>query len=145
MINHVWSVLCRKSIIDNETNNISLIDVLEQIQVNTVTQQKTLKPVRVPLEYEIVSLWSKDKSPKKASADIQVSLINSDGQIIKEFSHQLEIPLKTKRMRSRTRIAGIELSKSGKYQFAVKVKQQGQKNFKTIALLPIDVTIKAIN
>ena len=30
MINHAWTVICEKSIIDRDTNNVSL-DVLEQV------------------------------------------------------------------------------------------------------------------
>ena len=34
MIEHIWSVLCSRSVIDSETNNVSIQDVIEHIIIN---------------------------------------------------------------------------------------------------------------
>jgi len=56
MILHVWSILCTRSVIDSSTNNISLIDVLEQLNVNMPQSVSGSEPV-VPINYEFVSYW----------------------------------------------------------------------------------------
>ena len=65
MINHIWSVLCQRSVIDSKSNNISLIDIFEKLEVNLsvpVSEGKNkVKKINVPVNYEIVSLWTYDK------------------------------------------------------------------------------------
>ena len=59
-IEHVWSVLCEKSVIDSETNNLSLTNILEEIQISLKekgiidSSEKT-----VPINFELVTMWRK--------------------------------------------------------------------------------------
>src|SRR5882724_6999464 len=70
MIEHVWSVLCRSSTIDRQTNNISLLEVVEAIRIEwrgfpTVS----LTPMK------IVSLWTRDtvNTPARGQARVYVT------------------------------------------------------------------------
>jgi hypothetical protein len=56
MIRHAWTVLCSRSSVDSESNNMSLFDILEQVTI--------IEPPRGPgilaFPHEVVSLWTRD-------------------------------------------------------------------------------------
>ncbi|MBU0578764.1 hypothetical protein KKE34_05110 [Patescibacteria group bacterium] len=139
MINHIWTVLCRESVIDNQTNNVSLLNVLEQLEINIAAGVNFSKDkdLVVPISFELVSLWSRDDTKKKAIDEINISIIGHDGQKIKTLSKKIEIPKGKKRLRSRFRISGFPVKKSGIYYFVLKIN-----NFKKeIAKIPLEVKI----
>ena len=60
MINHIWTVVCTKSVIDSDTNNISLIDTIERLRINLpIGQSSNTAPINISINFEIVSLWER--------------------------------------------------------------------------------------
>ena len=84
MINHIWSVLCQRSVIDSKSNNISLIDIFEKLEVNLsvpVSEGKNkVKKINVPVNYEIVSLWTYDKEDQGKNIYLQIKFILPGGK-----------------------------------------------------------------
>lgn len=143
MLKHIWSVLCRKSIIDSETNNISLNDVLEQliidIKVKKEDEQK-LNAINLPIEFEVVNMWFKSgKTALKAS--MSVDFINPRGSVVKNFIQEFEMTPEMRRMRTRVKILGMALDTSGDYLVKVSIKENGEKEYSQVAELPIEVHI----
>ena len=67
MLKHIWTVLCRRSVIDQETNNLSIHDVFEQIEVDVKVnpdKQGDVKEFNVPIEYEVINFWMKVNDEK---------------------------------------------------------------------------------
>lgn len=63
-IKHIWSVLCKESVINQDDNNVSIHGVLEELSVFLAPARETGKlPEKfgIPMNYEIVSMWQKDK------------------------------------------------------------------------------------
>lgn len=143
MINHIWSVLCRKSVIDGETNNLSIFDVLEQVSIDAKVKKgagsKDVK-INVPIEYEVVSFWSKSHNAKASTSAIKLEIINPDGKVEKTFEQPLEIPEDKKRLRSRIRIKGFVAEDSGVYIF--KISYKDNKEYVEAANLPFEVILK---
>lgn len=142
MINHVWSVLCRESVIDGDTNNISLLNIFEQLEVSITQQTKTEFPIRVSINYELVSLWTKTGKKRTEKIDIEVMFVDPNGQILMKLPKKLKISENLTRLRSRLKISGIQISKSGNHLFRVKMKRKGDSKYKVVAELPLDVKIK---
>src|SRR3989344_8530142 len=98
MLKHVWSILCRKSIIDIDTNNITLSDVLERIIIN-VNQEENFKDktlnYSLPIEFEVVSLWFNDLGNKDLKVETKIEIFSPQGKLVTTFSHIFEIPLGT--------------------------------------------------
>lgn len=148
MMQHVWSVLCGRSVIDIETNNLSLFDVFEDLKVdvksNTLSETNggTInKKINIPIKYEVVSMWSKDKDIKVATGTMQIELIDPTGKSLKSFNHNLEIKEAYNRIRSRIKITGIELTISGTYIYRIKLKEGDKENFRTVVEIPLAVKI----
>lgn len=144
MIKHIWSVLCQKTIIDSDTNNISLVDILEQLtaNVNIKDPKNEPKEINVPINFEVVSFWLKDSAEKVVKADLEIEIIDPEGKVLKKFPQTLKFPPNIRRLRSRLRIIGLVLTVSGNYIFKVKIKDEKRKEYQDVAELPLEVNLK---
>jgi len=146
-VKHIWSVLCKHSIIDNETNNINLEEVLERLQVDVGVDPKTPKAlperVTIPFGFEIVTLWARknfeDKDERKV--DVRIEIIDPSGKKISEIVNSFVLTPNFRRMRGRARSGNIILTTSGLYIFKVSGKEFGEKDFDVVAELPLEVEI----
>lgn len=145
MIKHIWTVLCRKSVIDNESNNLSLYDILEQLSISVKPEKETVKKtvkINLPLEYEVVSLWVKQSSKDGFNGEIKLEIINPEGSVVKTFEQPFIIQDNKNRLRSRIRINGFVVDGSGVYLFRISYKEKQEKNFTQISEVPLEVSLK---
>ncbi len=49
---HVWTLLCREAIIDSTTNNITLVNILDQIQVHLIELGREEPKGSLPISME---------------------------------------------------------------------------------------------
>ena len=70
MVEHAWSVLCDRAIIDQQTNNI-VLNVIEHVKF-THEAEETGKPLLMRLNGELVSLWYKEPGDKTESFGYQI-------------------------------------------------------------------------
>jgi hypothetical protein len=63
MIKHLWSILAEKTSVDQQTNNLSILGVLEELTLQAPDEIKF--PVTLPVRHTIVSFWQKTKWRKK--------------------------------------------------------------------------------
>lgn len=141
---HVWSVVCKRSVIDEETKNISLYDVLEQLSVGVKVKQQAApvpESINIALEYEVVSMWTKDDREQHVQAESEIEVIQPNGKVAKSFPQKLDMPEKMHRLRARYRINGFVVTMPGVYWFKIKVKKIGEKQFKTVSEIPLEVKI----
>ncbi len=152
MIKHVWSVLCRKSIIDNESNLISLIEAFEQLDVDIdkkkLEEQKKSSTSNIinisGIDYEIVTLFTRDSVENTESTELKIVVEDPDKVKINESLHKFNFTKGLYRMRYRTRISGIAITKPGIYYYSVFCKQNNEKEYTQIAALPVQVVIKYV-
>jgi len=143
-IKHIWTVLCRESVINSDDNNISLNAIFEELTVfidskNNDQLTKT-KLIKVPnINYEIVSLWYKTEEKKDVNIEIEVTVVNPDGKEINKFVNKFNIKPEHKRFRSRLKINGITVQGNGDYWFIVKVRENDNEPFKKVAEVPLQV------
>lgn len=142
MIKHIWTVLCRESLIDSETNNITLINVFEKLEVNVSLPSKTDATVHIPITYELVTFWAKTDSEKAEEADVKILIISPSGEVLKEVSRKLTIPLNIKRTRARLKISGLKIIESGDYVFRVTLREKDKKRYITVAEVPLQVEVQ---
>lgn len=143
MVKHIWSVLCRRSLVDRETNNISLTEVFEQLGVNVSAKQDGKFPdtVNVPLEFELVSMWHREVPQKHIRAAAKVEIINPEGKIVKDLDEKIEMPPTMRRLRTILKIVGFTVEMSGNYIFRVKFKEEGQNGYVEVAEIPLEVNL----
>lgn len=142
MIKHIWSVLCQKSSVDQQSNNVSLFDVFEALEVgiNPAANIKTSNnpELNIPIQYQIVSLWT-IADAKNNGGEVRITLISPDGEEKILVNSELKFPTGKRRMRSINQIQGLPVNKSGDYHFVVELKQE--KEFQKVADLPLEVKL----
>mgnify|MGYP001584406465 FL=1 len=144
-IKHIWSVLCKESVINKDDNNVSIFGVLEQLSVFLPPAKETGKlpeKIRVPMNYEIVSMWQRSQNVESARAEIEYIFVDSEDKDLLKTTQMIEIPKTSRRHRSRMKITGMPLTKEGDYSFRVKIKEADSQAFRLVSELPLEVKIK---
>lgn len=137
---HIWSILCLRSITDQGTNTISLIDSFEQLTVLIdKDQQKGKKEIKINMPFEIVSFITREENNTNKIGDLQIELIRP-GIKTKKIDSSFELKKGYKRIRVQTRFGGFKLGSGGIYLFRIKLKDG--KQYKTVAELPLEVEFK---
>lgn len=122
-IAHVWSILCEKSIIDSESNNLSLTNVLEEIQITP--KEKTAidsEEKIVPINFEFVTMWRRI-GEGEVKEPIKIEIVDPNGRVIQSADAQIDLARSLNRMRFRFRFNGMKATVPGDYCFVVKLKQ----------------------
>ena len=140
MIEHAWTVLCDKVLVDEETQNISL-DVIDQLTA-LVAPIPAGGAVLIPNRLQIVSLWYR-RDPAIASRQrARVRMIDPDDRQLGEVPVDLDLT-STERLRTRGMLSGVPVTKSGWYHFIVEVEEQGA--WKVVANVPLQVVVTESN
>lgn len=143
---HVWSVLCQDSTLNQDDNIISLNKVLEELSISLAPAPESKgnhlpNKINLPLNYEIVSMWFKDKKEEVVTGEVEYILVSPKGEELLKTIQNIQIPANIRRFRSRMKISGMPLTQAGDYSFQVKIKEEGEKNFRSVAILPLEVKI----
>jgi hypothetical protein len=139
MIKHVWSVICAKSSIDNETNLISISEVLENLDLRDKVLGEDLKGV-LEIKNEVVSCYFRDGEAKTAeSVTQQIVVISPDGREIANNTTRVEFPIGIIRMRNRVKSDGMPVAGFGIHIYEVRLKNEVDEDFQTVARIPISV------
>jgi hypothetical protein len=128
---HVWSVACRTSLIDPNTQLISLIEVAEKITLQSdrgkvdvqigLAQERSNKGVVTPIQMQIVSWWVRSNYDQPESAEGRISLIDPAGSRL--FEQPLPIDLLSVTARRFTvNLDQFPLTALGLYWFLVEQK-----------------------
>lgn len=145
-IKHIWSILCRESIINNDDNVISLLGVLEELSSTLTLTTMGPKPPRpekinIPFNFEIVNYWTKESS-EEIKMQIKTATVDPDGKELNSIVNESIFPKGVKKLRSRLKVQGLAVTKNGEYIFRINIKTDKEKDYKLVAELPLSVKIQ---
>lgn len=132
----LWSLCCEKPIIDSKTNSLSLIGILEQINVPRV-------PIVVAMMLSVVSLWQKDDAYKKKEETFKHRIkieLPLGTTVISPIEYQTIIPNDKVRIRTLNGIAGIPVNKEGILYFIIELCSDDKWQEKQ--KIPVEIKIK---
>ncbi|MGE5426054.1 MAG: hypothetical protein ACM3PZ_03200 [Bacillota bacterium] len=136
---NVWSVVCKNSIIDGETNSLSLLETLDEININYREEldRKVIK--MLPISFHVVTLWFDEKANKERHFQLLVEIYDPEGKVLNSFEQECVMPKDRRRLRATSKINGFGFTDEGKY--LVKVKYKEKKEYILVAETPIDITL----
>lgn len=149
-VEHVWTLLSQNSIIDSKTNNISLLGVVEQINVdlkkiNEVIQGEKpgidTKKKLIKLPVKIVSLWKRIDmlGREEMEFDGQIIVVSPLGNKLATLNFELVFKSTTKRVRTDFGIDALPFDGIGEYKFEVAFKEKDATVYKKVATVPIEM------
>ena len=137
---NVWSIITHKTVIDRNSNMISLFDCIEQLNVNAnkkiVDKNKTKK---LSAKFEIVSLWKDDETSKERSGEFIIELYDPSNKKINKFESAFVMPKSMKRMRTIITFEGFPMTTEGEYIFKIKFRKNKNDKYKQVSELPLEV------
>jgi len=108
----LWTVCCERAIVDQETNILSLMGVIEAIRLPA---PRTVFGGHM----YVVSLWEKEPHDREGTEDFtyRVRLIKPSGEYMGE--HSVQVSIEAKRLRTIVAITGVPFEGPGRYHWVV--------------------------
>ena len=124
MVNFDFGLICETAIIDQQTNHLSVIKVIEGFNFLAF-------PANLPRLY-MITAWSRDK----ASSDEQevvarlrfIEPNHKDGDKIFTSNFDVILPKGKRRLRAIIEISGLPVNSAGEYELCVEVKTKNTWN-----------------
>lgn len=132
---HIWSVLCAHAIVEQETNTVSLMNVIEQITVQfNEPAVPTPGPTHMlPIPLQLVTLWQRDPG-KTAGARFKVFLRTPRDPQPQGHAEGTIDAGSNPRARITTKVPGIPWLGEGIYAFVVQLFKK--REWTTVAEVP---------
>lgn len=145
---HIWSVLCSHSVLDQDSNNLSLFNLLERVtffppknQLTDIKKQMGLGKLMAPFNFEIVSRIKKN-TEKTIAVDIETIIVDPQKVEVGKFQKRVDLKKEIKNMRFRNKFGSIPFTKNGEYEFLIYMKEQNEKEFSQVASIPLEIELK---
>lgn len=148
-----WMMLCKNALVDQQTNSLNLISVLEEVSFFKTQQSVDPQAVQtisnfsemtfVNIEFTtVVQLERNDfKKLSPVSSEIKIKVIDPEG---KEMAHN-ELPIEfedgKKRLRAVISFNTLPVKNSGRYKLTVQVRNNKTDTYSDEIMVPFDVNI----
>ena len=137
MLDHIWTVLCSRAMVDKFTNMVSLEGVIEQM---TVHGQPEPGPA-VPTNLDVMSLWARRDLRIPAQARARLSVISPSGKTLGATEYDVLLE-ETERHRQRITFPAFPLETAGRYVFRVEVQLEAGGEWSECARVPLSVVFE---
>ncbi len=138
MIRHIWTVVCSKSVIDRESNNLSLFEVLEAVQF--FTPGAVQFPASVPFDGRIVSLWARSDPSAPCKGHMQIRFLAPDGKVLLTSTGPIDLSA-APRFRVVTVLPGISIAGSGKHEWEISSRMRDSDEWEVRTKVPLEITL----
>lgn len=123
----IWALLCERSVIDKETNNLSVHNVIEELTVISTPPQGPPVPTGpgegIAMGFQLVALWTRslEEVPERGNGRVRLVLPGDESQLGAEYEVDLTQYL---RLRYLMHIAGLPMRGEGTYRFVIEGKDE---------------------
>jgi hypothetical protein len=140
MITHIWTVLCSQSIVNENTKNISLIEVLEQLNIVGLAPPAEQENT-IPITFDVVSLWSREADNQPSRRPARVHFLSPSSALIREFEYEVDLSV-YQRIRTVGRINGLPFREAGQYHFIIQLRGEREAEWQEVARIPLQIGIE---
>jgi hypothetical protein len=143
MADHVWSVFCYKGCIDRFTNQISLLDVIEELMLAPNQLLSNAPPgsaFRIPCD--IATLWLRSNLSTPERRRMRIRLVAPNGISSDTSQGVIDVDLEaTERCRTLLKMEGLPFWGEGLYRFIVELEGNKPDEWYQCAAIPLMVKI----
>jgi hypothetical protein len=135
MIEHVWTVICSRAVVDGDSNIVSLQNVIEQINVVGEPPPDAV----IAIELEVMTLWARKDFDVPARGHARTAFLLPSGKPgIGPIESSIDLT-EFKRHRSRGRFTALPIGQPGRYTFRVDYRGEGASRWRRVAAVPLEV------
>lgn len=145
-IEYLGSIICIGTSIDRDTNNLTVFNIIEEINILESELKKPFKSESekeriIPFSFEMVTLWKKLIKDQEVSGQVRVDLIDPIGNMIQKFEYSITIKKEHKRLRNKAQIRGLKITEVGEYMYYIYLKEIGTNTFNLVGRVPFVVNV----
>jgi hypothetical protein len=146
MARHIWSVLCRRGVLDKHTNQVSLIDTLEGIEFTPASEIEVSKWIVIPMDAALVSFVERSNYEKPEATKLRVQVIAPDGTSYKNDAITDVNLTEHNKSRNFTFFTAIPFlpSSCGRYKFVVSLQKENEE-WVNVSEIPFDISMGKAN
>lgn len=140
----VYGLLCRLSSVDQERNNISLFDLIEQLNLDgKFFSTNDEKPRPIPLPHEIITLWRKtiDTSidDRELPVDVEVVLLDPRGVPLNQIFATIKFNKNSRRTRFRLVTGTLTVTTPGDYVYRISIVASDGSEPQEVIRIPLEI------
>ncbi len=152
MARHIWSVLCRKQLVDNDSKQVSLIDMMEKATLSRADIEQQAKSLGMsadallaegfffPLPMHLVTFWTRDDPELPEVSEATVRILTPKGKV--QAENRIPIDLTDYRnSRPVLRLPGVVFVGTGIYRVVVAKRDKSGKRLLRQAEIPFEVDV----
>jgi hypothetical protein len=147
-VRYIWSVLCTSSILDSDTQNLTINNVLESVSINvkkeTVEKRNTNKTAgyAVAANLHIVSKLIKKTPNKDVTLELKFEEVDPDGKTLSStIPQKIDFKRQYKNLRWRTNFTPLLVNRSGDYHIRVLLKESDDSEFIEVDRIPLELKL----
>jgi hypothetical protein len=138
MIDHVWTVLCSRVIVDQKLNNVSLINILEQLNI----KGEPLPDGVLPCEIHVATLWARSDFQVPAVGHGRLLFLSPSGEsLLDPFEHEIDLREKG-RNRNFFHLSRLPVHEPGRHEFCLDYRLDNDSEWHRVAVLPLQVNFR---
>lgn len=137
MIEHVWTVVCSRVVVDKESNNLSIQNVLERVTIQGEPMPETL----LPMPFEVVTMWTRTDPDKPARGSMRMQMLFPSGEVFETREADITM-LKHLTYRIKNLFSGLPIAEAGRHLFTVELRNEGEEKWRQVAVVPLMITFK---
>jgi hypothetical protein len=148
LIQHIWTVICSQSTLDSESNNLTLVNVIEKFTLPIPSDEmKKAKEAGArgfafPVNFEITSLFRKSDGEKTGLFDMRIRMLNPEGETMSISAEQkLGFKEGIRSFRVRNRFMQLFVEKTGDYWFVIEIKNVEEAEYFEVGRIPLEIVI----
>lgn len=135
MIDLIFSLVCSRVVIDKETNNINIQNVIEQLNITGEPNPDGI----LPFEIYFFALWTRLDINMPASGEMQLSFISPDMKTLKKINLAVNLQ-EHQKGRNVVKFPNLPLPEAGRYTFLLELNTSGE--WMRVAKIPLDVVFR---
>ena len=144
LVRCVWGLICGMASIDKDNNNISLFNVIDQINLPKKIFLADNKDRKILFNHEVVVLLRRvldiEVDSSEFNIDIKLKLVSPSSSILQEILTPLIFQKNKKNMHFRFNINGLMVTESGDYCYIMEVQRsEGKDNFDKVFEIPFNI------
>jgi hypothetical protein len=139
MPRHVRSVVCQKGVLDKYTNNVSLLEIIEDIKI---TPESPLPSGRVNIRasLHLVTLWCRTDRDAPETFEARSVVILPDGSEVAGVPMEAGLQ-QHRRLRTFMRMEVMPFDGPGVYCFAVEYRSSPKEQWTRVATIPVEIQV----
>lgn len=138
---HIWTVLCQNCIVDQISNNPSLIEIPDRVGFKGDLPNQRPLELPLPNPFYIVSKWWTDDRVDAATHIVQGRILSPQGEQLAQFDFEFEF-----RQSSGHRTIGtletLLYSEDGVYEFQICTRGSESENWIPVASVPLEIILE---